>query len=95
MTLEEKEQELIDKYIPILIISGFVNPIIRFDINLIEGLTEESISINYTSIQQNKVNYNRNFVGNNIGNTIILQIQGDIINKIFNELFTFCTNRNL
>jgi len=91
MTLEEKEQELIDKYIPILIISGFVNPIIRFDINLTEGFNEDSIVINYTSIQQNQINYNKNYVQQNI----ILQIQGDIINQIYNELFTFCTNRNL
>jgi len=91
MTLEEKEQELIDKYIPILIVSGFVNPIIRFDINLTEGFNEDSIVINYSSIQKNQVNYNKNYVQQNI----ILQIQGDIINQIYNELFTFCTNRNL
>jgi hypothetical protein len=95
MTLEEKQQQLIDKYTPILIEAGFVNPVIRFDINLMQGLTEDSIIINYTSIVKTSVNWRKFYVGANLGNTIFLQIQGDIINKIFNELVTFSWNQNL
>lgn len=91
MTLQEKEQELIDKYTPILTESGFVNPIIRFDINLMRGLTEDSIAISYTSINKNSVNWNKAYTGN----SIILQIQQDIIFKIYNELVTFCFNKNI
>jgi hypothetical protein len=91
MTLQEKEQELIEKYIPILLESGFVNPIIRFDINLMRGLTEDSIIINYTSINKNSVNWNKAY----IGNSVILQIQQDIISRIYNELVTFSFNKNI
>lgn len=91
MTLQEKQQELTNKYMPDLIAAGFVNPTLRFDINLVEGLTEDSIIIGYDSTIKTATNYNKTYVGQ----SILLQVQGDIINKIFNELHNFVYNRNL
>ena len=82
---------MIDKWIPILLEKGFLNPVLRFEIKLNEGLTEDSIAIDYTGVSSTSQMFNKAFVNQ----SVVLADLCDIQNKIFNELFSFAYNKNI